>query len=161
MGVALWMAIDGKPIQQPKLTQRIDILLHLMKAEDSFNEAVKIAIDKIPSVSTDKSQVSTLMEKFFSYKSLRPRFVELFSKIYTLQEINAMIRFYSTPAGKSIISKEKKLLEGVIEIVQTQFAVQMPQIIAWLGEQQQQLRAMIGSDEVSNEIIRPWLNRNI
>ncbi|UJR17416.1 hypothetical protein I4U23_004311 [Adineta vaga] len=150
MGIALFMATDGKPIQNQRLTQRINTLLDLIKVEKSFEEIPKMMVNYFPSMATEKSLILTAIEKFFSFKSLRPQIVELYREVYTPSEINAMIKFYSTPLGKSVADKDIKLEEGFNRILEKRFKEQQPQIEAWFSEQRDSMETPNIYDEDKN-----------
>ncbi|CAF1354375.1 unnamed protein product [Adineta steineri] len=107
-----FIPIEGKPVVDPKLTQRINRLLNITEAEKKFNTVLEAYI--------------TSDATFASYKS---EILKLINNLYTLVDINGLIEFYSSPLGKKLIVKEGQADVRLAQLVQNKFQSQMPQIM--------------------------------
>ena len=149
VGIILFVGIEGKPVISGKLSERINYLLNITEAERKFNSVLDAFVTSDPSLSLYKTQVLAFINKFVSFKSLRPHIVQIYGELYTLADINGIIKFYSSPLGKKMIDKEGKAEVRLVELVKTQLDKQMPQIASWF---QQQLSADAANDRVNKPI---------
>jgi hypothetical protein len=149
VGIILFVGIEGKPVVSGKLSERINHLLDITQAEQKFNSVLDAFVTNDPNLSLYKTQVLSFINKFVSFKSLRPHIVEIYGDLYTLADINGIIKFYSSPLGKKMVDKEGKADVRLVQLVKTQLDKQMPQIASWF---QQQLSADVSNDQVNKAI---------
>jgi hypothetical protein len=135
IGIVFFIGIEGKPLSTGKISERVNYLLNITEVEKKFNNVLDAYLTSDPSMSIYKSQIMAFINKFLSFQLLRPHIVEIYSDVYTLAEINAMIKFYSTPIGKKLVEKEAKAEIRLTQLVRNQLQKQMPQVIAWFQEE--------------------------
>lgn len=135
IGIVFFIGIDGKPSSTGKISERVNYLLNITEVENKFNNVLNAFVTSDPSLSMYKSQIMSFINKFLSFQLLRPDIVEVYSDVYTLAEINAMIKFYSSSIGKKIIEKENKVEVRLTQLVKNQLQKQMPQVIAWFQQE--------------------------
>jgi hypothetical protein len=75
-----------------------------------------------------QKQLFTFIETQLSWKSLEPDYVELYSQTFTEEEIDAMIAFYKSPAGQSMIAKTPELTQKSSVLVQKKMITLIPQM---------------------------------
>lgn len=126
-----FLLIQTKPISNSKLTSRINHLLNLTKAEEKFHNVLNAYITNDPNLSLFQGEVMSFVKKFLSFDILRPHIVEVYNDLYTLSDINGLIKFYSSPLGKKLIEKESQAEVRLAQLVKSQLEKQMPQIISW------------------------------
>lgn len=61
-------------------------------------------------------QDKKLFQKYATPESLMELFIPVYIEMYSDEELDAMIEFYSSPAGKSIISKSQDVINRLREI---------------------------------------------
>ncbi|MEM4247765.1 MAG: DUF2059 domain-containing protein [Candidatus Nanoarchaeia archaeon] len=66
--------------------------------------------------SSISDQDKKLFQKYATPESLMELFIPVYIEMYTDEELDAMIEFYSSPAGKSIISKSQDVINRLREI---------------------------------------------
>ncbi|CAF4260913.1 unnamed protein product, partial [Adineta steineri] len=86
-----FISIEGKPVVDPKLNQRINRLLNITEAEKKFNTVLEAYITSDANLASYKSEILKLINKFFSFQSLRPDIVKIYRSLYTLVDINGLI----------------------------------------------------------------------
>lgn len=72
-----------------------------------------------------------LTEKIFDamkWEKMEPDFIKLFSEVYTEDELKAIVAFYKTPAGQSMLKKQPLLMQKSMEISQKNLMDVMPEI---------------------------------
>jgi hypothetical protein len=129
------IGIEGKPVLTAKMSERINHLLNVTEIEKKFNSVLEAYATSDPNLSLYKTQFLSFINKFLSFQSLRPHIVEIYGDIYTLSDINGMIKYYSSPLGKRIVGKEGKAEVRLVELIKNQLQKQMPQIAAWFQQQ--------------------------
>ncbi|CAF0939937.1 unnamed protein product [Rotaria sordida] len=126
--------IEGKPTLNGKLANRINVLLNITEAEKIYNNVLETNIISDPILSNYKSEIKSFVNKFFSFESLRPHIIEIYRDLYTLSDINGMIKFYSSPLGKKLLEKEPQAEIRLTQLIQNRLQENMPQIISWVQE---------------------------
>jgi hypothetical protein len=134
IGVVFFIGIQGKPLLTAKLPDRINHLLNITGSENKFNSVLNTYIASDPNLSLYKTEITSFIDKFLSYQSLRPHIVKIYSDLYTLAEVNGMIKFYTSPLGKKIVEKEAKAEIRLTQLIKNQIQKQMPQIITWFQQ---------------------------
>ncbi|HEY4357406.1 MAG TPA: DUF2059 domain-containing protein [Acidobacteriaceae bacterium] len=86
-----------------------------------------------------QGQVNKLVDAATSWKVLEPQYVDLYAQIYTEQEIDGILAFYQSPAGKALVAKTPELTAKGMVISQRMMADLQPQINALLQQFLQQI----------------------
>lgn len=66
--------------------------------------------------------------KELTWESLKPDFVEIYSSVFTEDELNQLIAFYKTPIGQKLIEKMPELQAKSMQIMQARMKTLMPAI---------------------------------
>jgi hypothetical protein len=134
IGVVFFIGIEGKPVINAKLNQRINHLFNITDAEKEYYEGLQEGIDKIAVLNNHKNETLVFLKKLVPFQSIRPVLIEIYAEYYTLPEINGLIKFYSSPLGKKVNAFESKVEHRIDEFVETKIAELQPQITAWFQE---------------------------
>jgi hypothetical protein len=134
IGIVFFIGIEGKPVSTGKIDERINYLLNITGMEKKYNSVLYAYMNSDPSLSLYKTELTSFINKFLSFKSLRPHIVEIYRDVYTLSDINGMIKYYSSPLGQKLIEKEGKIEIRLAQLIKNQLQKQMPQIMAWFQE---------------------------
>ncbi|HCE45666.1 MAG TPA: hypothetical protein DET40_19155 [Lentisphaeria bacterium] len=100
MSVSMSMAGDEVQAKDPK-KEKAQKVLEISGVVQSYVEALLEGV-RHSSVSPEDRE---LYCKFATSESLMEYFISVYTEGYTEQELDAMIAFYSTPEGKSIVRK--------------------------------------------------------
>jgi hypothetical protein len=71
-----------------------------------------------------------------SWKNMKPLFVKTYADTFTEAEMDGMLAFYKTAAGKAMIEKQPMLNTKIMTAMQGQMQDLMPQIEAIMKDQQ-------------------------
>jgi hypothetical protein len=63
-----------------------------------------------------------------SWKKMEPEFITLFSSVYTVEELKAIVAFYKSPAGQSMLRKQPILMKRSMEIAQSKIQGLLPEL---------------------------------
>ncbi|CAF2674305.1 unnamed protein product [Rotaria sp. Silwood2] len=72
----------------------------------------------------------SFINKFFSFQSLDPHIIDIYRDLYTLSDINGMIKFYSSTLEKQLLEKEPQTETLLTQLIQKRVQENMPQIIS-------------------------------
>ena len=64
--------------------------------------------------------MSELFTKFYTWEKIKPEIINVYTQVYSQDEVDAMIKFYEAPLGKSILSKSPLINEKNAEIMEKQ-----------------------------------------
>ena len=85
------------------------------------------------------------MVKIFSdnlrWERLEPMFIDIYKRTFTQGEIDGMLAFYKTDAGKALILKMPLAMQNTMQAMQSQMAAIMPQIQQLQRETIEKLKA--------------------
>jgi hypothetical protein len=63
-----------------------------------------------------------------SWKKMEPEYITLFSSVYTVEELKAIVAFYKSPAGQSMLKKQPMLMQKSMQIAQSKIQDLLPEI---------------------------------
>jgi hypothetical protein len=132
--VVFFIGIEGKPVINAKLYQRVNHLLNITDAEKEYYKGLQEEIENIAVFKNHKNETLVFLKKLLPFQSIRPVLIEIYAEYYTLSEINGLIKFYSSPLGKKVNAFESKVEHRIDEFVETKIAELQPQITAWYQE---------------------------
>jgi hypothetical protein len=61
--------------------------------------------------------LSEIIQKHFSWEKVEPLFYSVYTKHYTSQELQTMVRFHSSQTGKAILAKNESVVKDVSELM--------------------------------------------
>jgi hypothetical protein len=75
-----------------------------------------------------QKQLFDLMISQVGWKALQSSYIDLYAQTYTEEEIDAILAFYKSPAGSTMIAKTPELQTKSMELVQNRMAAIQPQL---------------------------------
>lgn len=75
-----------------------------------------------------QKQLFTFIQTQLSWKAMESDYVDMYSQTFTEEEIDAMIAFYKSPAGQSMIAKTPELTQKSSVLVQKKMVTLIPQM---------------------------------
>ena len=79
---------------------------------------------------TDKftAKVDNILKESLSMDTLKPVFLKVYMDTYTEEELDGIIAFYQSPAGKAFIAKTPQLMQRSMQLMQQQVMEVQPQL---------------------------------
>ena len=127
--------------QEPSKEAKISQVLALMKAEaltDQVFERMKTETASMSAANaTEKerahaqeiqAKIMDLVKDRMSCEKMRPVYVKMYSETFTDEEIDGMLAFYQSPAGRAMLEKMPQLVSKIMALAQSQMAGLMPEI---------------------------------
>jgi len=93
---------------------------------------------EVRSLDSTVSKTVALMKSEMSWEKLKPEFVRLYVNTFTEEELNSLIEFYGSPTGQAFIRKMPAIIQGSMEISQSQMKRLMPQMMKIVQESARQ-----------------------
>jgi uncharacterized protein len=96
-----------------------------------------------------RTKVTALMKDELKWSTLEPVLVDVYRKSFTQQEVDGMLSFYQSPAGRAVIAKMPLVMQNSMQAMQGRMAALMPkiqQIVAQSVEKVKKLPAAKGAE---------------
>ncbi len=87
-----------------------------------INEAEKKALNNM------KNRMTALLKAEYTWEKVKPHFMKIYRDSFTQDEVNGMIAFYKTPAGKAVVNKMPVVMEKTMVYTQSIMQGVMPQM---------------------------------
>jgi uncharacterized protein len=84
-----------------------------------------------------QARILDLLKARMSWDKLRPQYVKVYSETFSDQEIDGMLAFYQSPAGRAMVQKMPMLLPKIMALAQAQIGDLTPAIQRIMRETQQ------------------------
>jgi uncharacterized protein len=69
-----------------------------------------------------------------SWEKMEPEYVKLWSSIYTIDELKAILEFYRSTAGQSMMRKQPLLIQKALEVTQSKMKTLLPELKGMIEE---------------------------
>jgi hypothetical protein len=129
--VAMLLGAFGALAQDAGKTAKIEEMLRLTKADRMMQQAMSQArtmtlkqVEQNLSPE-EKAKAEEMHDKLFdaisarlSWEKLKPSFIQIYSEVYTDEELDGILAFYRSPAGRAMIEKMPQLMSRTMTFVQ-------------------------------------------
>ena len=139
LGVVLTGACAGA--QESTKNAKIERILALTNADAMigriFDQIKTMTASQMPSDATPEqrakaqemqNKVMDLIKARMSWERLRPQYAKLYDETFTESEIDGILAFYDSPAGRAMLEKMPVLMQKSMSLAQTQMADLLPEI---------------------------------
>jgi len=75
-----------------------------------------------------QSKVTKKIFDAMSWDKMEPEYITLFSTLYTVEELKAIVGFYKSPAGQSMLKKQPMLMQKSMQIAQSKIQSLLPEL---------------------------------
>jgi len=75
-----------------------------------------------------RAKMLKVFNENMQWSKLEPQMIDVYRRTFTQTEIEGMVSFYKTDAGKAVIAKMPLVLQNSIQLMQSQLATMAPQI---------------------------------
>ena len=84
-----------------------------------------------------QQKTMTLVADRMSYEKFKPAFIQIYAEVFSEEEIDGIVSFYKSPAGKAMIEKSPLLMQRVMPMMQKVTADLQPDIQKIIEEAKQ------------------------
>lgn len=147
--IFVWLIFFGMPLlanAAPPTTKSIETVFELTHAEKlvegmkpQIQALTKAEIDKVlagHSINAEEqravdiyiSKSDEIISEYLKFDRLKPVYIKLYSETFTQEEVDGLVAFYKTPAGKALIIKMPKLMQSLMAAMPELLSPMMAQI---------------------------------
>ena len=142
------MARADEASRRVKVAQLIEVM-HLSAMTDQMMALMKAQVSDMrkmfPSDETMTPEQEKLVQEFseksmdlaiktMGWKALEPDIIDIYAKNFSDDEVDAMLKFYSSPVGQSVLSKMPQMTTAMMTVVQQKMVTLQPQVKALTEE---------------------------
>ncbi|MBN8734591.1 MAG: DUF2059 domain-containing protein [Acidobacteria bacterium] len=131
-------AQEAKPsAREAKVEQLLTLTGVDSQTDKMMDQMFKMAVANLPSdappevrakLEEMQTKVFALISERMSWQKMKPVYVKLYAEVYTDEELDGMIAFFSSPAGRSMTAKNPILMQRSMQVVQSLMAEVLPEI---------------------------------
>ena len=103
-------------------TQGMDKLLKIIQFEESVQASIDFAVETIlenyPDQKQNESEIKKILGECINIDNMRKDIIEIYTNLFTKEEIEEMISFYETKVGKKILEKNPEITSFMMERTQ-------------------------------------------
>lgn len=107
-----------------QMTQQMNSRMRTMAAQQTASHAVTPAQQK--AISDYIDQLQTITRNAVAWDKIKSSVVQSYMEAYTEPELDGIIAFYHSAAGKALIAKSPELMTKTMQMVQTQMTAAQP-----------------------------------
>lgn len=116
---------------------KIERLLVLMKVDammdQMYNQMMNMAQAPSGATPEQRAKQKEIQGKILdilkgNMAKMRPEYVKIYGETFSDEEINGMLAFYNSPAGRAMIEKTPILMPKIMAVVQARMAAVTPEI---------------------------------
>lgn len=90
--------------------------------------------DKEASVQKYFNELETLLHEDLSWEKMKAPLIDVYARVYTLEEVKAINEFYESPVGKKLLEKMPLVINESMQVSQRLVKDMMPKIQALAAE---------------------------
>jgi hypothetical protein len=120
-------------------------LLDAMGMETLMGEILESTLDaqikQRPELAPYKNVMLEFLDKYMSYKSLKPELAQLYADEFSASELKEIRAFYETPTGKRLLVKLPALMSKGAELGRKRVRENMPELQRMLKKEKEKIDA--------------------
>jgi uncharacterized protein len=117
----------------------LDVMQFETVVNDSINASIQMMKQMDPKMGKHEAVVKKFFDKFMGVESLRQDMVEMYSEIFTADELEDIISFYMTETGQ-------KALKNIPEVMQRSMQLAQKRVGQNIGELQKMLEEELATE---------------
>jgi uncharacterized protein len=117
----------GQLLVSMNLDKQMDVVFTQMKAMFASQLPKDATDEQKAKFSEVQGKILDLVKSRMSWEKMRPQYVKLYSETFTDEEIDGLVTFYESPAGKAMLEKMPVLMTKSMAMAQEVMKEIMPQ----------------------------------
>lgn len=94
-----------------------------------------------PIIERYNQKVMALMKREMDWNTLKPQFIAIYTRTFSVSELQELLAFYRSPTGKKVIKKMPLLMQESMQMVQGQVKQLLPQMQQLTNEMKREINA--------------------
>ena len=116
--------------------EKIEQIFKVTKVEETqqrvFDQIQSMMLSQVNSKAGASQELTKrlmdLVAQKMSWQKMKPVYIQLYDETFTEEDLDGMLRFYESPAGKAMLDKMPVLMSKTMALVQQQMQELMPDI---------------------------------
>ena len=109
----------AKLLELTNVSQMMNQMMDQMKTMAQRQMAsLNMPADQAAAAGESTDQMMNLIKEKLSWEKLQPLYTKLYSDVYTEEELDGIVAFYSSPAGHAMVAKQPQLMAKSMELIQ-------------------------------------------
>ena len=100
----------------------------------SATKGQSLSADEQAILDKQQEKIVAIMKEELSWSKLKPGFVKIYQDTFTQEEVDGLIAFYQSPAGKALVEKQPELMKNSMLMMQQKMGPLMQKIQAMAQE---------------------------
>jgi hypothetical protein len=88
-----------------------------------------------------RGKMVTVFKDALAWKDMEPIFIQVYQRSLTQEEVNGMIRFYESDAGKAVVRKLPLIMQNTTQLMQERMKAVFPKIAEIQKETMEKVKA--------------------
>jgi hypothetical protein len=76
-----------------------------------------------------RGKMAALVRESLAWEKMEPMFMDIYSRSLTQSEVDGMLAFYETEAGKALVAKMPLIMQNTMQVMQSYIAKLAPQMM--------------------------------
>jgi hypothetical protein len=124
--------LDGSYAEMGRAVQKT---AHLNAPDKNWNAKQQQLVDAFP------EKVITLARKDFGWNTYKPKILQMYRDVFSQEEIDGLVAFYSSPAGLAYTNKMPRVMQQSMQLMQSMMQAMAPKVRALVEQQNADLEA--------------------
>lgn len=142
----VWWVAQGAQAAEPASVDSIKELMDISQSKslvelsvDQIDGNVKTTLDQLLQgqsvnpqmqeiIDDTREKTVALMKRNMRWEDLEPKFIDLYQRTFSEEEVQGMLNFYRTDAGKAVIAKMPTVMQNSNVLMQQHMATIMPEL---------------------------------
>ncbi len=103
-------------------------------AMSQMMSTMNVPEDKKASLDNFNKRYAALVQEEITWAKLKEPMIDIYSRIYTEEEVKAMSDFFESPVGRKMVAKNPEVMQASMELMQTTMMRIMPRLQALIQE---------------------------
>ena len=117
------LSVKAQKQDSTQLFQKTDLLFTAIKMPEVYADAINATVDNqikaTPSLANYKEDLRSFLQKSIGWTALKTDIARLYMKYYTAEDLDAMTKFYQTPAGQKMALASAPLVKEMQDLQQS------------------------------------------
>jgi hypothetical protein len=89
-----------------------------------------------------RAKMIALVRDTLNWDSFEPKMEEIYQKSFSQSEMDGMLKFYKSPAGKAVIAKMPVVMQNTMQVMQGEMGEMMPKMQQLIADTASQMKAL-------------------
>lgn len=113
----------------------------VQQIQDQMMAQVDIPAEKKQEAIRFQQRVNDRVFEVMSFENMEQDYIDLFTSVYTADELRAILAFYKSPAGRSMLAKQPRVIQQSMAMTQAKLKILIPELQQMSREFKQRMKA--------------------